>query len=113
LFNKALRQFLPLRTPQKQTQNKPNSNPNKPNIKNAKMNVNSVKTKDYRNEPRLRPPAKQTQSNPISAQADRSNKYLFLTSKGFTEKKLMPKPLSLSSFMIDIFYRYRKACYHG
>jgi hypothetical protein len=31
------------------------------------MNVNSVKTKDYRNEPPLYPPAKQTQSNPISA----------------------------------------------
>jgi len=29
-------------------QNKPNSNPNKPNFKNAKMNVNSLITKDYR-----------------------------------------------------------------
>ncbi len=29
-------------------QNKPNSNPNKPNLKRAKMNVNSIITKDYR-----------------------------------------------------------------
>jgi len=28
--------------------NKPNSNPNKPNFKKAKMNVNSIITKDYR-----------------------------------------------------------------
>ena len=58
--------------PQKQTQNKPNSKPIKPNLKNAKMNLSSVKTKDYENEPRIHPPAKQsqfktnqTQSNPI------------------------------------------------
>jgi len=47
-------------------QNKPNSKPIKPNFRNAKMNVNSVKTKEYVNEPFLRTPAKQTQSNPIS-----------------------------------------------
>ncbi len=29
-------------------ENKPNSNPNKPNFKRAKMNVNSLITKDYR-----------------------------------------------------------------
>jgi len=52
--------------PSANLQNKPNSNPIKPNLKNAKMNLNSVKTKDYVNESRLRPPAKQTQSNPIS-----------------------------------------------
>ena len=50
--------------------NKANSNPIKPNLKNAKMNLSSVKTKEYVNEPRLRPPAKQTQSNPISYLAD-------------------------------------------
>jgi len=50
------------KTNPKQTQ----SNPIKPNLKKVKMNVGSVKTKDYRNESRLRPPAKQTQSNPIS-----------------------------------------------
>jgi len=42
-------------------QNKPNSNPIKANLKNAKMNVNSVKTKDYANRPRLRPLPKQSQ----------------------------------------------------
>jgi len=30
------------------------------------MNLSYVKTKDYRNEPCLRSPAKQSQSNPIS-----------------------------------------------
>jgi len=29
-------------------ENKPNSNPNKPNLKRAKMNINSIITKDYR-----------------------------------------------------------------
>jgi hypothetical protein len=29
-------------------ENKPNSNPNKPNCLKAKMNVNSLTTKDYR-----------------------------------------------------------------
>ncbi len=28
--------------------NKPNSNPNKPNLQKAKMNINSIITKDYR-----------------------------------------------------------------
>ena len=48
----------PLRPPAKQTQFKPN-------LKNAKINLSSVKTKEYANESRLRPPPKQTQSNPI------------------------------------------------
>ena len=38
---------------------------NKPNSRKAKMNLSSCSTKDYENEPRLRTPAKQTQSNPI------------------------------------------------
>jgi len=57
--------FIPLdaaKTKPKQTQFKPN-------LKNAKMNVNSVKTKDYANEPRLRPPAKQTQNKPNLTQS--------------------------------------------
>jgi len=29
-------------------ENKPNSNPNKPNLRKAKMNINSLITKDYR-----------------------------------------------------------------
>jgi hypothetical protein len=29
-------------------ENKPNSNPNKPNLRKAKMNINSIITKDYR-----------------------------------------------------------------
>ena len=32
----------------RRVKNKPNSNPNKPNFKRAKMNVNSIITKDYR-----------------------------------------------------------------
>jgi len=44
---------------------------NKPNFRNDKMNINSAITKDYEYEPRLRPPRKQTQSNPISTQKRR------------------------------------------
>jgi len=51
---------------QKQSQNKPNSKPIKPNLINAKMNLNPVMTKYYEQKTPLRPPAKQTQSNPIS-----------------------------------------------
>ncbi len=36
--------FLPLAG----YKNKPNSNPNKANLKRAKMNINSIITKDYR-----------------------------------------------------------------
>ena len=39
---------------------------NKPNFRKAKMNLNFYSTKDYENQGRLRTPAKQTQSNPIS-----------------------------------------------
>ena len=39
---------------------------NKPNFLDAQMNVSSVLTKDYANQPRLPAPKKQTQSNPIS-----------------------------------------------
>ena len=46
-----------------------------------KMKLNLYLTKDYENEPRLCPPAKQTQSKPIYVRADRTNKYLFF---GFT-----------------------------
>jgi len=38
---------------------------NKPNIKRAKMDVNIYSTKDYENEPRLRAPGKQTETNPV------------------------------------------------
>ena len=39
---------------------------NKPNLRKAKMKLNFCSTKDYENQGRLRTPAKQTQSNPIS-----------------------------------------------
>jgi len=45
-------------------ENKPNSNPNKANPKRAKMNINSITTKDYRKKRRFRSPSKQTQSCP-------------------------------------------------
>ena len=38
---------------------------NKANFRKAKMKLNFYSTKDYENEPRLRTPGKQTQSNPI------------------------------------------------
>jgi len=67
-YDKALRQFPPPRTLQKQSQNKPNSNPIKPNFRNAKMNLKFYSTKDYENEPRLRTLAKQTQNKPNQTQ---------------------------------------------
>ncbi len=39
---------------------------NKANFKISKMNVSSILTKDYENEPRLLAPGKQSQSKPIS-----------------------------------------------
>jgi hypothetical protein len=56
------------KTPSDLRQNKPNSNPIKPNFQKAKMNISSVKTKGYANEPRLRTPAKQTQSKANQSQ---------------------------------------------
>jgi len=47
--------------------NKPNSNPIKPNFRKANMNITLFKSKGYRNEPPLRPMAKQTRTNPISS----------------------------------------------
>jgi hypothetical protein len=41
---KDYKNFIPLAG----YKNKPNSNPNKPNFRKAKMNVNSLITKDYR-----------------------------------------------------------------
>jgi hypothetical protein len=45
-------------------ENKPNTNPIKPNLKRAKMNINSIITKDYRKKKRFHSPNKQTQSCP-------------------------------------------------
>jgi len=56
-------------------QNKAKTNPIKPNFR-----------------------AVQTQTNPISARADPSNKYLFPASQAFTGQKLMPKAISLSKY---------------
>jgi len=38
---------------------------NKPNFLKAEMNASFVRTKGYENENAIRPPKKQTQSNPI------------------------------------------------
>ena len=55
--------------PLRQSENKAKTNPIKTNLRKAKMNLSSVKTKEYVNELPLRPPAKQsqfqTQSKPI------------------------------------------------
>jgi len=52
--------------------NKAKTNPIKPNLIKAKMNVNSVKTKDYVNGPRLCHLAKQTQFKPNQSQLQTS-----------------------------------------
>jgi len=53
--------------------NKAKTNPIKPNLRKAKMNLSSVKTKEYVNESPLRPPAKtnpkQTQFKPNQTQS--------------------------------------------
>jgi hypothetical protein len=50
----------------KQTQFKPNSNPIKANFKKAKMNVNSLITKDYRKKDDFAVRINKPNSNPIS-----------------------------------------------
>ena len=67
--------------PLRQSENKPNSNPIKPNLRNVKMNLNPVKTKEYVNGPHLRPLTKQTQSKPIQTQ------FLTLTAYKINYKK--------------------------
>jgi len=47
-------------------QNKPNSNPIKPNFRKAKMNVNSLITKDYRKKDDFAVQKNKPNSNPIS-----------------------------------------------
>jgi hypothetical protein len=69
---------------------------NKPNFLETQMNISSVKAKHYAQKPSLHPPAKQTQFKP------NFTNYLL-------QKKLMPKPLSLSNVFSLIFTpRYRK-----
>jgi hypothetical protein len=41
---------------------------NKPNSRKAKMKLSFYSAKDYENEPRLRTPGKQTQSNPTCSE---------------------------------------------
>jgi len=50
-------------------ENKPNSNPNKPNLRKAKMNVNSLITKDYRKKDDFVVRINKPNSNPISSKA--------------------------------------------
>jgi len=85
----------------KQTQFKAKIKPIKPNFRNAKMNVGSVKTKDYENKRLCGLRENKPNSNPISARADRTNKYLFLTSQGFTSEKLMVKKTKFERFWLD------------
>jgi len=49
--------------------NKPNSNPNKPNFRKAKMNVNSLITKDYRKKDDFTVRINKPNSKPISSKA--------------------------------------------
>ena len=68
IYNKGLQKKRRFRSPKKQTQFKPNSNPIKPNFRKAKMNVTSILTKDYENISSLRAEAKQTQYEPKQSQ---------------------------------------------
>jgi len=88
--------------PLRQSENKAKTNPIS---EKQKMKLNFYLTKEYANKPLFRPPTKQSQSNQISAPAfsplplvdrsGRSKEYMFLTSKGLNEEKLIVKPLSL------------------
>ncbi|MBA7620416.1 hypothetical protein ES703_27765 [subsurface metagenome] len=50
-------------------ENKPNSNPIKPNLQKAKMNVNSLTTKDYRKKDDFAVRKNKPNSNPIRTQS--------------------------------------------
>ncbi|MFZ2147650.1 MAG: hypothetical protein WAV28_10565 [Sedimentisphaerales bacterium] len=52
-------------------ENKPNSNPIKPNLRKAKMNVNSLITKDYRKNDDFAVQQNKPNSNPIKACPER------------------------------------------
>jgi hypothetical protein len=82
---------------------------NKPNFLRYKMSINPVMKKHYEQKTPLRPPPKQSQSNPISAPdflscrlltglTEAINTYLRLH-KDLLQEKLMVKHLSLSRFI--------------
>ncbi len=52
--------------PRRVRKNKPNSNPNKPNLRRARMNINSITTKDYRKKDDFTVRKNKPNSNPIS-----------------------------------------------
>ena len=54
-------------------ENKPNSNPNKPNSQKAKMNVNSLITKDYRKKDDFTVQKNKPNSNPVLSAVEWAN----------------------------------------
>ena len=83
--------------------NKPNSNPIKPNLRKAKMNVNSLITKDYRKKDDFAVRKNKANSNPISSKAkmnanafsqkDYENETTFRPKKTNPIKANFPTPL--------------------
>ncbi len=77
-------------SPKKQTQYKPNTNPNKPNLRKAKMNANSIITRDYRKKDDFVVRINKPNSNPISSKAQ-MNANVFLTKDYENEPPSGPK----------------------
>ena len=57
-------------SPKKQTQNKPNSNPNKPNFKMGNINIGTAHTKAYAKEQRTMNNEHYSKTNPIQTQTN-------------------------------------------
>ncbi len=78
--------FLPLAG----QKNKPNSNPIKPNLRKAKMNINSLITKDYRKKDDFAVRKNKPNSNPISVKA-KMNVNLYVIEDYENETAFRPK----------------------
>ncbi len=76
--------------------NKPNSNPNKPNLQKAKMNINSIITKDYRKKDDFEVRINKPNSNPISEKA-KMNVTLYII-KEYEDEPRLQGPEKQSQF---------------
>ena len=102
-------------SPKKQTQYKPNTNPIKANFRKAKMNVNSLITKDYRkkddfairkNKPNSKPISKARKCISLGNVADLSNDdsvnytdMMLFTDKWLFEEVLLAEDLNRDGFV--------------
>jgi len=77
-------------SPKKQTQYKPNSNPIKANFRKAKMNVNSLITKDYRKKDDFAVRKNKPNSKPISVKP-KMNVNLYVIEDYENETTLSPQ----------------------